>query len=189
MLIASHWRWPWLRCLASVCWSSFNRTRSRIFKIFSFSPALAERPKNRRTFRLPGRASSMFSNVVRLSYTRGVWNLRPMPRSAIFASNSFVMSSPSKYTLPVVGRVLPLTRSHSVVLPAPFGPMTTRNSLRFTPQAPMSTALKPSNTALKSSTNNRKSRAPIRLIRGLNSRYSAMSSVVFMLRHRAWPSA
>src|SRR5687767_14933507 len=56
-----------------------------------------------------------------------------------------VIGSRLKYTWPPLGRVLPLITSHSVVLPAPFGPITTRRSLKWTPNSTTSSARKPSN--------------------------------------------
>ena len=77
----------------------------------------------------PARASSRFSNTVRKSNTVGFWNLRPMPAWAI--SGSFIVSRLiwfPKNTRPASGRVLPVTTSIIVVLPAPFGPITQSSS-------------------------------------------------------------
>ena len=78
----------------------------------------------------------------------GVWNLRPTPRRAISASDMPVISAFANVTLPAVGRVLPLITSQRVVLPAPLGPMMTRNSKGSNSNESMSRALKPSKRTL-----------------------------------------
>ena len=71
----------------------------------------------------------MLSSTVCMSNTVGVWNLRPMPSSAIAASSSAVRScEPSNRAVPSFGRVFPVITSIIVVLPAPFGPMMARIS-------------------------------------------------------------
>ena len=65
-----------------------------------------------------------------VSNTVGFWNLRPMPVRAIDRLRFMRVRSivcPRK-TLPESGRVLPVMTSIIVVLPAPFGPITQRNS-------------------------------------------------------------
>ena len=80
-----------------------------------------------------------FSNTV------GFWNFRPMPRVAISASSSLVRSGPSNTTSPSSGRVLPVTTSIIVVLPAPLGPMIARISPGSITSDRLFSALKPSN--------------------------------------------
>ena len=59
----------------------------------------------------------------------GVWNFRPTPRAAISFSRRPTRSMfLPKMTRPDIGCTLPEITSSSVVLPAPFGPMTTRSS-------------------------------------------------------------
>ena len=93
----------------------------------------------------PARASSRFSKTVRKSKTVGFWNFRPMPACAI--SGSLIVSRLvmfPKNTRPASGRVLPVTTSIIVVLPAPFGPMTQSSSPGSTCSVRSSRALKPS---------------------------------------------
>jgi hypothetical protein len=89
--------------------------------------------------------SSTFSQTVRFTKTDGVWNLRPMPRAAIWFSLSAVRSVlRPKITRPCAGFTRPEMTSSSVVLPAPLGPMTTRSSRRSMKKFSRSSALKPS---------------------------------------------
>ena len=60
----------------------------------------------------------------------GVWNFRPMPARTMVCSGRPSISRFLNFTLPLVARVLPQIMSSTVVLPAPFGPMITRSSLR-----------------------------------------------------------
>ena len=50
-----------------------------------------------------------------------------MPRRARSVMERAVMSSPSKKICPAVGVISPMMSLASVVLPPPFGPVTTRN--------------------------------------------------------------
>ena len=75
------------------------------------------------------RESSRFWRTVRFAKTDGVWNFRPMPSAAISFSRRPTRSvCLPKMTRPEVGWTLPEMTSSKVVLPAPFGPMTTRSS-------------------------------------------------------------
>ena len=47
-----------------------------------------------------------------------------MPSRAIRLARAPVVSVPANVTRPPVGRYMPVTQLNSVVLPAPFGPMT-----------------------------------------------------------------
>jgi hypothetical protein len=68
-----------------------------------------------------------------------------MPRLAIAASSSRVRSTlPRKNTSPESGRVLPVTTSIIVVLPAPLGPMIVRSSPSSTTSDSSFKALNPS---------------------------------------------
>jgi hypothetical protein len=88
----------------------------------------------------------MLSSTVCISNTVGFWNLRPMPSSAISLSSSLVRSwMPSNTTSPPSGRVLPVTTSIMVVLPAPLGPMMARISPGSTANESLLSARKPSN--------------------------------------------
>ena len=60
----------------------------------------------------------------------GVWNFLPTPSEAISFSRRPTRSVlRPKITRPPLGWTLPEMTSRRVVLPAPFGPMTTRSSL------------------------------------------------------------
>src|SRR4051812_31682180 len=69
-------------------------------------------------------ASAAFSSAVKPGSTEVIWKLRARPSRARRASESAVTSRPAKTTRPASGRKVPLTWWISVVLPAPFGPMT-----------------------------------------------------------------
>ena len=88
----------------------------------------------------------MLSKTVWLSKTVGFWNLRPMPSAAISVSSSRVrLYKPSNIASPASGRVLPVTTSIIVVLPAPLGPMMARISPGSIAKDRLLSALKPSN--------------------------------------------
>ena len=70
----------------------------------------------------------MFSSTVSDAKSLVIWNVRAMPREARWCGASVVMSDPRKLIEPSVGRTSPLIRLNSVVLPAPFGPITARRS-------------------------------------------------------------
>ena len=69
-----------------------------------------------------------------------IWNVREMPRRQRAGAASAVTSSPRKSTRPAVGASSPEIRWNSVVLPAPFGPMTARSSPGSTAKLTPSTA-------------------------------------------------
>src|SRR5580700_7964248 len=64
-----------------------------------------------------------FSRAVRVSNNSSRWNVRAMPLRARRWGEDRVTSTPSKRTRPRVGGWRPLITLKSVVLPAPFGPM------------------------------------------------------------------
>ena len=68
-----------------------------------------------------------------------------MPAPARRQAGIAVMSRPSKRTLPALGRSRPQIMPTSVVLPAPFGPITARTSPGSTAMETSSTALRPPN--------------------------------------------
>ena len=112
----------------------------------SFSAAVSRANSVRNTPLFPFSASSQFSKTVCPWKTVGRWNLRPMPRPAISTSDRRVRSLRrlSRKTDPLVGRVLPVMQSMSVVLPAPFGPMRQRSSPFSSNRVTSFSALKPS---------------------------------------------
>ena len=86
--------------------------------------AAARRPCSSRS------ASSRFSNTVcpETPSAAGTSGRCRAPRSRTSEQAREIRASPTRKTLPVSGRVLPVMTSISVVLPAPFGPMTQRSS-------------------------------------------------------------
>ncbi|MCY1314604.1 hypothetical protein D9M70_652720 [compost metagenome] len=64
-----------------------------------------------------------FSSTVRWGNTAEIWNDRMMPRRAICAGRSPVMSMPLNLMLPEVGDRNLVRRLKQVVLPAPLGPI------------------------------------------------------------------
>ena len=52
------------------------------------------------------------------------WNVRATPRAVMRSARQPVMSWPSNTRRPALGASTPVTRLKSVVLPAPFGPIT-----------------------------------------------------------------
>ncbi|MCY1539664.1 hypothetical protein D9M68_752610 [compost metagenome] len=64
-----------------------------------------------------------FSSTVRWGNTAEIWNDRMMPRRAICAGRSPVMSMPLNLMLPEVGDRNLVRRLKHVVLPAPLGPI------------------------------------------------------------------
>ena len=65
-----------------------------------------------------------FSSTVMAPKMRMFWKVRAMPRAARRYDGMVVMSVPAKLMVPSLGITRPETRLNSVVLPAPFGPMT-----------------------------------------------------------------
>ncbi len=111
-----------------------------------FSALVGAASRSLYQLRRPASASSRLSRTVWFSNTVGFWNLRPMPKVAMSASSSLVRSAlPSNTTSPSSGRVLPVTTSIMVVLPAPLGPMMARISPGSTSSERLFSALKPSN--------------------------------------------
>jgi hypothetical protein len=70
--------------------------------------------------------------MVSFGNTRAPWKVRTSPRAARICGDSAVTSSPSKKIRPLVGARKPLTTLNSVVLPAPFGPISPLSSPRRT---------------------------------------------------------
>jgi len=64
-----------------------------------------------------------FSSTVSRGKGFKIWNVRATPRRLSTSGRSPVIARPSKRTSPVSGARKPVTRLKSVVLPAPFGPM------------------------------------------------------------------
>ena len=71
------------------------------------------------------------------------WKVRAMPRLHMSRATTFGTGTPSKPTLPEVGRNAPLMRLKSVVFPAPFGPSRPSISPARTSKLTSSTATRP----------------------------------------------
>ena len=84
-----------------------------------------------------------FSRADSSEKSRMFWNVRAIPRRAIWCGRAVVMSVPSCNSEPDVGGVMPVTTLNSVVLPAPFGPITPNTSPAFTANETPSTAVTP----------------------------------------------
>src|SRR4051812_2541613 len=95
-------------------------------------------------------AMQTLSSTVSAPKVAEIWNERTMPMRASAAADSRDTSWSSKLMVPPVGSRKRVRRLKSVVLPAPFGPITAwmlpRRTFRFTP----STAVKPLKLRLRS---------------------------------------
>ena len=100
-----------------------------------------------RTLRSFLSARFRLSSTVCMSNTVGFWNLRPMPSSAIWVHRAWTDRGcpPRNKRRRYRGRVLPVTTSIMVVLPAPLGPMIARISPGSMMNDNSLSALKPSN--------------------------------------------
>ena len=70
------------------------------------------------------RPTRTFSRAVMLANGRPLWNVRAIPARHMRDGVSPCNSRPPKRILPEDGRYTPVIRLNSVVLPAPFGPIT-----------------------------------------------------------------
>jgi hypothetical protein len=71
----------------------------------------------------PSAPSSTFSNTDSSGNVATSWKVRTMPLATSRWAGEWVMSTPSKVTVPPVSGTKPLTAFMNVVLPAPFGPI------------------------------------------------------------------
>src|SRR5947209_1763505 len=95
-------------------------------------------------------ASRTFSNTERSGKTFETWKVRPRPARVRRNGGSPVMSEPSSSTRPDVGRSRPEMRLNSVVLPAPFGPITASSSPSRTSSPTPETIVAPPMTSPRS---------------------------------------
>ncbi len=72
----------------------------------------------------------MFSSTVSPRNSWLIWNVRARPRRARSSCDTVVMSSPFSMMRPDDGESAPVIRLTSVVLPAPFGPISARRAPR-----------------------------------------------------------
>src|SRR5262245_31639319 len=68
-------------------------------------------------------ASVTASSALRPANNVLIWNVRASPRRTRSCGPSAVMSSPARKICPALGATMPVIRLMSVVLPAPFGPI------------------------------------------------------------------
>ena len=140
--------------LRSPCDSSAAGRRARSARPTSASscrarPCTSLMPRNERsaTSAVPSFARSgtaTFSSAVSCGKMFVTWNVRAMPARTRALVGIRVTSAPSNSTLPASGSSFPLTRLMSVVLPAPFGPITAvmppAGRARSTPSTAMKSA-------------------------------------------------
>src|SRR3954469_14923729 len=93
-----------------------------------------------------------FSSAFRCPNSRMFWKVREMPIAARPWAGKPVTSRPSKTTRPASGRITPVIRLNSVVLPAPFGPTTETTCAGCTAKPPRSTATSPPKRRVSPST-------------------------------------
>ena len=85
----------------------------------------------------------MFSMMVMAAKTRVSWKVRTRPRRATLWGASPAMARPSKRIAPRSGWTKPVTRSNSVVFPAPLGPISAVIEPRLTVKLAPATARSP----------------------------------------------
>src|SRR3954464_14755701 len=93
-----------------------------------------------------------FSRALRCAKRRMFWNVREMPIPARRCAGKPVTSRPSKTTRPASGRITPVIRLNSVVLPAPFGPTTDTTWAGSTAKPTRPTATSPPKRRVSDST-------------------------------------
>src|ERR1700722_10261256 len=99
-------------------------------------------------------ASATLSSAVKSGNSEVIWNERARPRAARRSGRSAVMSCPAKKTCPASGGISPASWLISVVLPAPFGPMTACSSPGSSDYAMSSDAVMPPNCLARLSMRN-----------------------------------
>src|SRR5690606_26627308 len=144
--------------------TSASSSRARSFSSLS-TLSLRQKWKERPVLRC--RPMRTFSSTVNWGKTAEIWKERMMPRRAMSAGASPVISSPLKKICPEVGVRNLVSRLKQVVFPAPLGPMRAwmvpRRTFRFT----SFTATKPRNSFTR------------RLV-------SSMWSVIYCLTDASW---
>ena len=83
-----------------------------------------------------------------------IWNVRPMPSRARRNAGSRLIESPWNSTSTLLSETVPLITLISVVLPAPFGPISPRISLAPSVKLTSLTAVRPANTWVAPRTSN-----------------------------------
>src|SRR5262245_32333043 len=127
----SSWRCsPWLRLATSTSARSARPTCARTARAGSRSAASrrALRQKRNEWPLCACTASATLSSAVKSGNSEVIWNERARPSALRRWMGSAVMSRPAKATRPESGAISPVSSPISVVLPAPFGPMTACSS-------------------------------------------------------------
>src|SRR5689334_3284741 len=83
------------------------------------------------------------SSTVSAGNGRTIWKVRPMPRRQTSSGLSPSIRSPWNAMVPLFGANIPAIRLNSVVLPAPFGPITAKIAPSGTEKLTSATALSP----------------------------------------------
>lgn len=126
--------WP---CDSSLAGTSASRCRPTRSSTSATVSAQARSPTGARqqfmAWRgaMPCAATRRFSRTERLANRLVTWNERAMPRCTRLWSGSCVTSWPSNRMRPPVVVPVPVSMWNSVVLPAPFGPITECTVLRL----------------------------------------------------------
>src|SRR5690606_34158995 len=84
-----------------------------------------------------------FSSTVMSAKGLTTWKVRPIPAAQTWSGRQPPISWPRKRIRPSSGGITPATRLKSVVLPAPFGPMSATISPRRTASEALATARRP----------------------------------------------
>src|ERR1019366_905343 len=106
--------------------------------------AASARERARPVSRVPWKPPTIaFSVTVISGNGLTIWNVRPMPALQVRSGRKPAMSRPSKTMRPLVGAKTPAMRLKSVVLPAPFGPMSATISPWSTRSDTSETAFRP----------------------------------------------
>src|SRR4051794_2894029 len=94
----------------------------------------------------------MFCSTVSRDSALVSWKVRTTPRRATWWGLSLPRSRPSKDQVPVLGWSNPVSRLNSVVLPAPFGPISPVIPPRWTSRWSTATAVRPPKVRITPST-------------------------------------
>src|SRR5215211_1222853 len=149
-------RSPWERWRAATSARDSRPASASAASAGAFSASSAStRPKKRKL--VPERActaSATFSSTENSGRMEVIWNERASPRAARACAGIAVMSVPAKIMRPASGAISPQIWLISVVLPAPFGPITACNSPGWTSKVTSSLAMRPPNLLHSASTRN-----------------------------------
>ena len=122
--------------VAARCRRLSNRSRRRS-KAWAWSRAA---PTSRRCSSAP---TTTLSSTLSAGNGRTSWKVRAIPRRHTASAVNPPIGSPAKTIVPSSGAVAPAIMLNSVVLPAPFGPITANSAPSATSKLTPSTATKP----------------------------------------------